>query len=156
MKEYYSNKPIVILKTSFVVSIFSALSLGAFISYKKGASFDEFLYVSYLFFVNNLLMPVSIAAIVYYFIIKTNRSEKKLLKKVKSIIILSIVSLLLLVTWNIMDFLFHYNFIKESSVDFIMNELKEQLLVGAILALPMAIFISWTFHYMEIKKNNKK
>jgi hypothetical protein len=152
MSESYSNKPIVILKTSFTVSFVLATGMGIIYSFNKGGTFSNFLYLTYLYFANNLLMPITIAAIVCYYLSRNKKQRKHYLSEMKIISILSIVSLLLLFLWNILDFLFHYHLNKDYSVDFLLNDLREDLKLGAILAFPVSLLLFFTYNFLDARK----
>ncbi len=153
MSNSYSNKPLVILKTSFLVSFVFAVGLGVIFSIYKGHTLNQFLYLTYLFFVNNLLMPVSLAVIACYYIEKVNGQQSGLVARLKLIGILSFVSMLLLLIWNIMDFLFHYHLSKRLTLDYMLTDIQEQFILAAILALPLSLIIYVTYNFLDSRQN---
>jgi len=144
MAKSYSNKPIVILKTSFTVSFVCAAGLGVFYSLNNNQSWNEFMYVTYVFFVNNLLMPVSIAAIVYFYRSKDKKRRMGLMGKLKDVVVLSAVSLVLLFVWNAMDFLLHFHTESLSNEHF-----REGMLLGSLLAFPVSLLVILIYDFID-------
>jgi hypothetical protein len=151
MSKSYSNKPLVILKTAFIVSFLFAITLGIIFSVFQGRSWIQFLYLTYLFFVNNLLMPVSIVAIMCYYIHRKQKKNTGIILNLKLIGVLSCASFILLFIWNMMDFLFHYHIKNHLTSDAIMLDLQEELLLGAIISIPLSILVSITYRLVDSK-----
>lgn len=149
MSKSYSNKPLVILKTAFIVSFVFAAGLGIIFTVHKGHTLNQFFYLTYLFFVNNLLMPVSVAAIVCYYISREQRDMEGILGRVKIIAILTFVSFILLFIWNTVDFLFHYHLNQPLTMDTMILDLQQEFILGAILALPVSVVIFLTYSYID-------
>jgi hypothetical protein len=149
MSKSYSNKPLVILKTAFIVSFLFAVGLGIIFTVYKGHTLNQFFYLTYLFFVNNLLMPISVAAIVCYYISREQNNIPGIIGRLKIIAILSLVSFVLLFIWNSVDFLFHYHLNQPLTLDTLILDLQQEFILGAILALPISVVIFLTYSFID-------
>jgi hypothetical protein len=107
--------------------------------------------MTYIFFVNNLLMPISIAAILFYYIERDSRLGTGITGRVKTVAFLYLASLLLLLLWNMLDFLFHYNPHNSLTLEKAIETLADAAIMGIFLALPISLLVTTIYRYIDSK-----
>jgi hypothetical protein len=144
------NKGLIVLQTSLMASGICAFGLASHISLSNNNSFTEFMTVTYLAFINTLVMPVSFATIMYFSILRPWDFNNSWISLFKKTILLSIVSLFLIFLWNSLDIVFHYH--NHQNAESILATIHEEFFKGLILCLPITFLVIFLFRILEIQK----
>jgi len=144
------NKGLIVLQTSLLASGICAFGLASHLSLKNESSFPEFLTVTYLAFINTLVMPVSIATILYFSFLRPWDFNNCWVSLIKKTILLSMLSLFLLFIWNSLDIVFHYH--NNQNVNSIIRTIQEEFFKGLILCFPITLLVIFLFRIFEIQR----
>lgn len=145
------NKGLIVLQTSLLASGICAFGLASHISLNNNNnSFTEFITVTYLAFINTLVMPVSFATIMYFSILRPWDFNNSWISLIKKTILLSIVSLFLIFLWNSMDIIFHFH--NHQNAEKVLATINEEFFKGLILCLPITLLVIFLFRIFEMQK----
>ncbi|MBX9853715.1 MAG: hypothetical protein K2X86_18375 [Cytophagaceae bacterium] len=136
MAENSSNKFVLISQTSIAVSLVCSIAIGLAYYLKKDHTLSQFFYLTYISFVNNILMPVFLVTIIYYVITK-EKVQSKLKEKITVLLILSLASLGILLIWNVLD-VFLILKVKTITYDSFVKIFLKEFFLALALCLPVA------------------
>lgn len=139
MSEETPNKVVAILKTSFIVSLICGAFMGGLYTLRHGQTVTEFLTVTYLAFINKLIMPVGIATIVNYIFIRKNFRDMGNSSRITKFLTLSVIAFAFLFIWNGLEVFFKWENLMHP--DRFISSIGDEFVIGLVLCTPVAIMV---------------
>jgi predicted membrane protein len=99
-------------------------------------------------FGTSLFGPVT-AAVIFYSQIKKRIKGNQINKRMKRIIALSILLLIAILIWDILDVWSYFGEFKEITANRLIENFKDEFLFGLIILIPVSILISQKYDYYD-------